>query len=81
MTGLLEPNIIKLIIENLNTSVEHLKIEDVSKLYLAISRVYKNECFQEYEQMKAKIFDKVENSELSIEMVLTLCLPMSLDGC
>ena len=65
----------------MNTSFDYLTIQQVAKLYLAISRVYDNSCFQEYEQMKSRVFKKVEEApEVSIDIVLTLSLPLSLDG-
>ena len=70
-----------MIIMNMNTSFDYLTIQQVAKLYLAISRVYDNSCFQEYEQMKSRVFQKVEEApEVSIDIVLTLSLPLSLDG-
>ena len=81
ISELLEPNLIKLIIINMNNSIEHLSLQQVSKLYLAISRVYDNTCFQEYEIMKSRVFQKVEEAkEISMDDVLTLSLPLSIDG-
>ena len=80
ITSLLEPNTIKLIIENFIPSIDHLSIESVAKLYLAISRVYNDDCFQQYEQMKSDVFEKLESSEISIDLVLTLSMPLSMDG-
>jgi len=91
----LRPPQIDLLVKAFAKSCDEMYIHNISKLYLAVSRViplYLNSdqpaCFQEYELLKHNIVQKllsVRKDPLSKDVVtlsdvLTLSLPMSADG-